>query len=255
MQVLPPENDLSVLTLALLEARRTGRPVTGELVRELEPTVDAAYRIQAEVARAIGQVGGFKVANKPDAPRIMAPIFSKDIVTAPASVGVSSEEEIGIELEVGFRIERTLPDRNTPNRREAISQCLCALPVIEIVRTRLPRDATPVLKLADNQINGGLVLGAPITDWTSLSLGPVTARLDLGEDRVLDGEVGVPGGNAFENFLVLEEMLGDHCGGLRPGQVVITGSLNGLPYVRAGIDVRGRIDGLGEVSLSLKAVS
>lgn len=237
----------------MLEARRRGRPVPASSIRELTPTVEDAYRIQAEVARAIGQVGGFKVANKPDAPRIMAPIFSKDIMTAPAAITVSPDEDVGIELEVGFRVERALPVRGAPNRRQAIARCLSALPAIEVVRTRLPADASPVLKLADNQINGGLVLGAPVRDWAALPLGQVAASLDLGDDRVLDGEARVPGGDAFENFLVLEQMLGDHCGGLRPGQVVITGSLNGLPYVRAGIAVTGWIGGLGPVSLCLNA--
>lgn len=254
MEVFSAAESVSVLVPALLEARRTGFPVADKVVRQLDPTMEEAYRIQAEVARATGQVGGFKVANKPGAPRIMAPIFSKDVCTAPVSIDVPPGEDIGIELEVGFRIEKSLPDRHAPDRRDAIAQCLSVLPVIEIVRTRLPMDVTPALKLADNQINGGLVAGAPIADWTARSLGPVTARLDLGNDRVLDGEATVPGGNALENFLVLEEMIGDHCGGLQPGQIVITGSLNGLPYARAGIDVQGWIDGLGDVSLRLNAV-
>lgn len=255
MEVFSETDSVSILVPALQEARRTGRHVADGVIDQLSPTVDEAYRIQAEVARSIGQVGGFKVANKPGAPRIMAPIFSKDIVTAPASLDLPPEEDIGIELEVGFRIERALPDSGIPNRREAIARCLSALPVIEIVRTRLRHDASPILKLADNQINGGLVLGAPVADWTSLSLGTVAASLQLGDDRVLDGMACVPGGDAFENFLVLEQMLGDHCGGLQPGQVVITGSLNGLPYVRAGIGVRGWIDGLGDVSLDLNPAS
>ncbi|MBD3678543.1 MAG: 2-keto-4-pentenoate hydratase [Rhodobacteraceae bacterium] len=255
MNFSPTKDTVSILVSALLEARRAGRPVAGDVARQLDLTVEEAYRIQAEVARTIGQIGGFKVANKPDAPRIMAPIFRKDILTAPAVLDVPSDEDIGIELEVGFRIERPLPDRAFPDRRDAIAKCLSALPVIEIVRTRLPMDVTPVLKLADNQINGGLVVGTPITDWTSLALGPVSAGLDLGDERVLDGDANVPGGDAFENFLVLEEMIGDHCGGLQTGQIVITGSLNGLPYVKAGIDILGRIDGFGEVSLRLNTAS
>ncbi|MDK3074997.1 2-keto-4-pentenoate hydratase [Sedimentitalea sp. JM2-8] len=255
MEISSATDSVSILTPALLEARRTGHPVASEIVRQIDLTVEEAYRIQSEVARATGPVGGFKVANKPDAPRIMAPIFSKDIMTAPAVIDVPRDEEIGIELEVGFRIDRPLPDRTSPNRRDAIAECLSAVAVIEIVRTRLPMDATPVLKLADNQINGGLVVGAPVADWTALSLGSVSASLDLGDDRILDGTAAVPGGDAFENFLVLEDMLGEHCGGLQPGQIVITGSLNGLPYLRAGIDIRGRIDGLGAVSLRLNGVA
>lgn len=248
-------SDSSVQNLisALLKARVTGQPVSDDFAGQFDPTVEEAYEVQAAVARVIGPVGGFKVANKPDAPRIMAPIFSQDIKTSPAMIDVPRDEKIGIELEVGFRIEKPLPDKEAPDRRDAIARCLSVVPVIEIVRTRLPMNANPGLKLADNQINGGLVVGAPVAKWQAVSLGPVRAELAFGDEQILSGKAAVPGGNAFENFLVLEEILGDHCGGLQPGQIVITGSLNGLPYVQAGIDVRGSIDGLGQVSLRLKA--
>ena len=245
---------VSTIVSALLDARRTGLAVAGEVLTGAEPSAKEAYAIQAQVASKVGLVGGFKVANKPDAPNIMAPIFAKDILTSPAAIDVSKEEDIGIELEVGFRIDAPLPRQGSPDRRAAIAQCLSAVAVIEIVRTRLPGDASPAWKLADNQINGGLVLGRPVKEWQSLSLGRVDAALALGDDQVLNGSAQVPGGDAFENFLVLEEMIGEHCGGLQPGQVVITGSLNGLPYVRAGTDVRGNIAGLGEVSLRIHAI-
>lgn len=236
-------------------ARRSGRRVDTDLSRLALPNADAAYRVQAEVARHLGPVGGFKVANKTDAPRIMAPIFAGDVREGPATLPVPGDEPIGIELEIGFRVDTPLPPKNAPQRRAAVAGCLSAVAVVEIVRTRLAADVTPLLKLADNQINGGLVVGAPVTDWRSLPLDETQAYLRLGEDVVLDGPARVPGGNAFENFLVLEEMVGDHCGGLRPGQVVITGSLNGLPYVTAETTVLGRIEGLGEVSLRLDALT
>lgn len=255
MEISSPAGRTAELVAALLEARRSGRAVAPEALAGPDPTREEAYGIQAGVARAIGEVGGYKVANKPGAARIMAPIFRKDILEAPATLAVGAREEIGIELEIGFRIEAPLPARGVPERRAAIAACLSALPVIEIVRTRLPPEASAELKLADNQINGGLVLGAPVRDWHDLPLGEVEAVLDLGSDRVLEGAARVPGGDAFENFLVLEGMVGGHCGGLRPGQIVITGSLNGLPYVRGGIGVAGRIAGLGEVSLGLVATA
>lgn len=255
MSVVPAENRVSVIVPELLEARRTGLPVDRAGLGGVIPTEEEAYRIQAEVASVVGEIGGFKVANKPGAPRIMAPIFRKDILQTPACIDVPAKEEIGIELEIGFLIDAALPGKEIPNRREAIARCLSVLPVIEIVRTRLPRDVSPALKLADNQINGGLVVGAPVRHWSSLALGEVEASLSLGGERILDGTARVPGGEAFENFLVLEEMIGDHCGGLRPGHVVITGSLNGLPYCRAGTGIEGWISGLGGVSLRLNVAT
>ncbi|WP_323764141.1 2-keto-4-pentenoate hydratase [Marinovum sp.] len=247
-------NNLSqgdLLVDAMLQARRSGRPVDARRFTESPLSERDAYAVQAGVVAACGPVGAFKVANKPDAPRIMAPILAADLIDNPAELAVPANEAIGIELEIAFRVDAPLPPRDAPDRRRRVADCLSALPVIEIVRTRLTDDATPMLKLADNQINGGLVLGAPVKAWQDLPMGEIQASLRCGDDLLLDGAAKVPGGDAFENFLVLEEMVGDHCGGLNPGQVVITGSLNGLPYVKTEAAILGRIDGLGEVSLHL----
>ncbi|WP_372836963.1 2-keto-4-pentenoate hydratase [Puniceibacterium confluentis] len=246
------QDDLTASLIdAMLEARRSGRPVdargyTGAAFSERD-----AYAVQAGIVAACGPVGGFKVANKPDAPRIMAPILAADVMTHPAELVVPAGEPIGIELEIGFRVDAPLPPRDAPDRRLRVAECISALPVIEVVRTRFNGEASPLLKLADNQINGGLVLGAPVKDWQDLPMGAVQASLRAGDTVLLDGAAQVPGGDAFENFLALEEMVGDHCGGLTVGQVVITGSLNGLPYVETEAAILGRIDGLGEVSLHL----
>jgi 2-keto-4-pentenoate hydratase len=245
---------VSTLTSHILEARVSGKPVSVCNLLETELTTDEAYTIQAEVARQIGSIGGFKVANKPNS-RIMAPIFQDDISNSPLDLEVPHGEAIGIELEIGFRIDSPLPSLDTPNRQSVIAQKLSAVAVIEIVRTRLPGEASPELKLADNQINGGLVVGTPVKNWRPESVGDVEGFLSLGDDIVLSGAVTVPGGNAFENFLVLEKMIGNHCGGLKPGQVIITGSLNGLPYVQGNIAIRGEITGLGSVSVDLRRTS
>ena len=242
----------SALAAALIEAREAGGIVSPEKLPTTDPSMKEALGIQREVVRATGPVGGFKVANKPGADRIMAPIFAKDILPSPAVLTVPADEQIGIELEIGFRIDAPLPGPGAANRRQAMADCLSLVPVIEIVRTRLPGGAAPMLKLADNQINGGLVVGSPVKDWLGMSVAQVTAALTAGDTVLLEGAAQVPGGDAFENFLVLEAMIGDHCGGLCPGQVVITSSLNGLPYVQAETTVRGRIDGLGSVSLDLE---
>ncbi len=247
------EDAVSSVVAALLKARKTGQPALFEKLADADLTVDEAFRVQELVATVIGPVGAFKVGNKPGASQIMAPIFAKDILSGPATINCPPNEDIGIELEVGFRVDRPLPDRNCPGRREAIAHSVSAVIVIELVRTRLTGEASPNLKLADNQINGGLVVGTPVSDWHGLPMSRIEAALRIGEEDLLCGEVDVPGGDAFDNFLALEQMVGDHCGGLQPGQVVITGSLNGLPYVRAETEVRGTIKGLGEISLRLNA--
>lgn len=247
-------NLVNTLASCFVKARDCGKPAILSELPSVALTTQEAYRIQTEVAKLVGPIGGFKVANKPDS-RIMAPIFAKDIYHSPATLSVAPDEEIGIELEIGFRVDAALPALDAADRESAVAQRLSAVVVIEIVRTRMQGEASPELKLADNQINGGLVIGEPIRDWHRGSVSEVNACLHLGENKILDGHAKVPGGDAFENFLVLERMIGTHCGGLKPGQIVITGSLNGLPYVRGALDVRGEIKDFGGVSLDLRVAN
>jgi len=236
----------------LLAARRGGPRLPVDFDDAQGLTRGETYAVQALVARQTGAAGGFKVACKPGAPQIMAPIFRDDIIDSPAKLPVPEGERIGIELEIGFRVVAPLPTADAPDRGARLAECLELVPVIEIVRTRLDtEDAPPLMKLADNQINGGLVVGPGLADWRHLELSGAHARLSLGGQTILDGRAEVPGGDAFANFQALEAMVGDHCGGLHPGQVVITGSLNGLPYVTAPCKVAGEIDGLGAVALDL----
>ena len=49
----------------------------------------------------------------------------------------------------------------------------------------------------------------------------------------------------------LVRMAGDHCGGLQAGQIIITGSLHPLTYVEPGTQVAGRIDGFGDIAVTI----
>ncbi|WP_108259540.1 hydratase [Mangrovicoccus ximenensis] len=236
---------LSPLAAALIAAHESGR----RFVPDAAPAdAAAAYAVQAEVSRHFGAVGGFKTAQKPGADPIMAPIRADQLLASGAAVKVA--DKLGIELEIGFEILSPLPLGAAPAE---LARHVRPRPVIELVDTRLegPLAADPLAKLADQQINAGLVLGEPLADWDGSDFGKLTGRLTAGDETVLDGGTEVPFGSALTTLSLLAEFIGGHCGGLQPGQVVITGSLCGLPYFPGGTPIRGRIDGLGEVAVDL----
>ena len=244
-------HDVATIAEHLIAGRRKRAPIP-----PLDPgSLDACYAVQRAVVEAIGTVGGFKTARRIGEPQIMAPIFAADIRLSPGAFDRSVLHLIGIELEIGFRVRAPLPEPGSVGFPERLRECVDLVPTLEIVDTRFGdiEGASALARLADNQINGGLVVGEPVSDWQGLDLSSVTARLELGEDVVLDGPAPVPGGDAFETFLRFAEMVGDHCGGLRPGHVVITGSLNGLPFIERGTRVRGWIAGLGSVEAAFPA--
>ncbi len=205
--------------------------------------------VQSIVSTALGPVAGFKVSAVPEGPPILAPIQARYIVANCGTRAVP--ERLGIELEVGFELVEPLPSASLPARPEKYFRpCV----VLELVETRLSGEAAerPDLKFADFQINAGLVVGDKLEDWDGSDFGTLPARLHSQSESVLDGEGRVPGGSALANLDLLLINLGDHCGGLQVGQIVITGSLCGLPWFTPGADVSGWVEGLGAVSVKVE---
>lgn len=234
----------------ILRARRHAQrqPATGEL-----DNADAAYAVQAAVAAATGEIGGFKTARKPGDDAIMAPIFAHDIHHSAAHVSSAFGGGLGVELEIGFRLIGPPPAADASDLTTLLGQCLEPLVVIEIVDTRLagPQSEAPLAKLADNQINAGLIIGPVMRDWMGESIGTVQARMMAGDDCLLDGTAQVPGGDALETVAGLVRMIGNHCGGLQTGQIIITGSLHPLTYVDPGTHVAGHIEGFGDIAVTI----
>lgn len=243
------EQKLDLWVEALVAARATSQRFVAPADRP--STSDEAYRIQASVARCIGDVGGFKTARKSGAPTIMAPIFAADIVPSGAQVDVN--DVMGVELEVGLMIAEDCPPNLRSLSASELSEFLCPVAVIELVDTRVqgPYSGDDFVKLADNQINAGLVIGAPVADRSRCDFRDVDVMMQAGADIIVDGRTTVPGGSALETFAGLAHQIGSHCGGLKRGQIVITGSLHPLVYYPSGTFVQGSIAGIGEVSVTL----
>ncbi len=212
-----------------------------------------AYAVQTRVAALTGEVAGFKTARKPGQPQIMAPIFARDVLPSGACVASRFGGHLGVELEVGLRLEAPLPAPDSLDFAARAAACLRPVAVIEIVDTRLEgaRADAALAKLADNQINAGLIVGPEMAAWNGGQLSRVTARMQAGDACLLYGEADVPGGCAVDTLAALAAMIGDHCGGLQPGQIIITGSLHPLTYVAPGTLVEGEIDSFGAVRVQI----
>lgn len=228
----------------LIRARQGGAPVAPP-ASDL-PDRAEALEIQRRLLPHLGGVAGFKVgAHEPGAP-ILAPITAARLFQSGADVPAAPRQ--GIELEIGFE----LMSAPAPEMREAPQDFFRPRVVLELCRQRLAGEALPVMaKFADMQLNDGLVLGSVIEGWDGADFGEVNARLRCGDVTVVDGPVTIPGGSALTALRLLLDNLGDHCGGLEPGHVVITGSVSGLEWFAPGITVEASMEGLGAVSCRL----
>lgn len=238
-------NTVETVTQALLDARNSGLRAEASAL----PTLDyqQALAIQRAVQAQIGEVSGFKVARSVDGRPVIAPIPVQK--TCPSGTSLPVRDQLGIELEIGFEVI-ALPG---PDPMSNPARVFRPLIVLEIVDTRISgAENDPLLKLADMQINDGLVLGPALENWNGQDFCKLDARLTCGSHMVLYGGATVPGGSALANLALLCTNLGDHCGGLKLGQTVITGSISGLDYFSAGTDVVGNVAVFGTVSCQLR---
>ncbi len=240
------------LAARLITARRTGVRLKRAEAEAMATGLDeaGAYGVQARVCEAFGPARAFKTGRKSvDAPVIFAPILEGGLRPSGAVYKSSEFASCGIELEIGFRLDRALPPFDADDFSTAARASVTAMPVIEVVDGRIEEFATmpDVLKLADNQINAGLIWADPIVG-DDLDLVKPLVDLRFNGLSVVSGRYPVPGGgDAFSVFLALAKAIGQHCGGLQPGHIVTTGSLTGMIFVEPGTLVEARIQGLGAV--------
>jgi len=218
-------------------------------------TLGDAYRVQQAVVTVLGNVGAWKTsAPSPEAIPTRAPIFTADIYTSPTKAPNGTFRLTGIEAEIAFRLGCGLPARDAAYSLADIIECVDAIvPVLEIVDSRLSdfTSAGNLWKLADNQINGGLVVGVPITDWQDIDTERQPVILKIDGEVAAKAVGGNPAGSLVDLIARLANDCGDHCGGLQAGQIITTGSMTGLIFVSPGARITAEFDGLGDVSVKI----
>lgn len=218
------------------------------------PSIDVAYAVQDIVRAHLGPAAAWKVgAPNPTAEPTCAPILAGGLNTVDARRGHAGRE-IGIELEIAFRLGRDFPASSiapTPDVvRSAIEGAYLA------IETCVPRladglKAPPLVVLADRGINHGLVLGGRVDPWAAID--PKT----LGAQVEIDGHVvaATKGGHSHGDIFGLLVWQVGHCvtrrGGLSAGTVITTGSWMGIVWTVTPAHVRGTFDGLGSIALDL----
>ncbi len=232
------------IATALAEAHRTGKRI--DVSAFPVPNYEQALEIQRRVQAGLGAVSGFKVARRAEGAPVIAPIRSD--CTRPSGASVPVRDVMGIELEIGFELTADPSGDMLADPKVFFRPRI----VLELVDTRLSGAAeSPMLKLADMQINAGVVIGPAMEGWDGRDFGQVGVALRCGTKQVVNGRATVPGGSALANLALLCGHVGAHCGGLRKGQIILTGSLSGLEYFPADTEVHGKIDALGEINCQL----
>ncbi|HEY0835905.1 MAG TPA: fumarylacetoacetate hydrolase family protein [Azospirillum sp.] len=243
---------------ALLIAARTGDRLR-ELPEDCRPrTAEEAYAIQDLVLARTGPANAWKVGAKtPEGEPACAPMPVPTVHPSPATLPSDAFGVRLIEAEIAYRFGRALPPRPQPYTADEVLAAVDAvLPGIEVVDGRFQdRNAVDALSiLADNITSGAYVTGAPVFDWRRIEPARQGVQLRVNGAIVVDTVGGNPAGGDLTRLLVwAANALSMRGHGLKPGDIVTTGSCTGMTPAGPGDAVEAEFPGLGTVSLRFAA--
>ncbi|HET9338482.1 MAG TPA: fumarylacetoacetate hydrolase family protein [Casimicrobiaceae bacterium] len=242
--------DIDRLARQLVRARREHRQLGADETGEGPPSADDAYRVQDRVAEALGWFRGAHVstwkvgAAARDATPSATPLPLEGVVASPAQFDAAHFHGIGIEAEVAFRFASAPP---VSDRTEDVLAAVGEFVVtIEVVDARLAdaASAPPMLKLADAQMHGALVVGSGVprrhVDWATL---PVTVTRN--GVTIRDGRGGHPLVDPTGLLPWFVRHVSARSGGVRAGDLVTAGTWVGILPARAGDTIDAAFDGIG----------
>lgn len=248
--------DISIQELARRQLKDFRNLTPGTYFGEEHPplALREAYAVQGEVARLRALeselIGGYKLGCLGpkirqqfgmDGP-IRGVIFGNELHASGVTLSCSNYADLAIEGEMALRIG-------------AGGEIVRAFPVVEL-HNFVFRAKTKTLQelIVNNGLNAGAVLPTieePIEHWNAMVQATVEISIN---GKLIDtaGLWGLPGGSrtAVE---WLQHNLAESGLELRPGQIVLTGTVSGLYRVNAGDHVRVTAANLRTVDLHLVA--
>ncbi len=239
-------------------ARRTGKPLK-ELPQPCKPATaaDANAIIDAVTGQLDETIVGWKIGFlfAPRQKPFICPLFETRVFDSPARVPLSLVPSRRIEPEISFRLTRDLPARAKPYRAEEVAAAVVACPSLEMVDTRfdtghrsirqmLDDRASKIEAFADHITTGAFIVGQGRADWQDFDFASIRMTMRT-KDRAI---VETVGGHAFvDPFLPSVVLVNEirHRGGMKKGQVLVTGSFSGFFEVGADQPVTAEFAGFG----------
>lgn len=229
---------------------------------------EEAYAIQdafvALRAKKFGAIVGYKIALSSvamqkfvgvDSPQAGC-ILESTLRRSPAQIRAADYVRLIVEFEIGVELADDLPAADAPFFRERVARSVGAvMPAIELADDRGADYSLlsqhPFELIADNSWNEGAVLGQPFKAWANVDLAAVRGVADINGATVGEGVGAAALGHPFDAIAWVADHLARHGRGLVRGDVIITGSLITSKTVNPGDEISFRLDGIGEVNLTV----
>ena len=239
-----------------MRARATGERLDALPARLKPANFIESCAVMDTVDRLVGdKIVGTKIAAKPGAEVVYAPLQASRIFTSPARVALALVPSQYMECEISFRLMRDLPPRAAEYSEQEVFDALEACPAFELVDSRFrdlksTMDRTPYEFYADHIANGAMVFGAFRKDWQKFDFTKTRVAMRQGTRTIIEKTGGHPTGNPVIPAVVLAN-LRPSSAGLQAGTLIVTGSFTGYHPVALNEKVRGEFDGFGTMEATI----
>jgi 2-keto-4-pentenoate hydratase len=214
-----------------------------------------AYDIQKRLRQKLprGPLGGYKIALsskiQQDYHNITQPVygglFRKEIFNSPKVIVLKNYHRMSVEFELAFELSDRIIDSKIHRNLENI------FPAIELVDDRGANyeGLDPLSLACDNAWSGGLVLGDPIEDWKEKDFLVMQSTCEWNHEpkittTVLDAK-------PFENLCWIINELHSCQSELKPGMIIITGSVFKVRQAKLGDKINHILSDHGKVSIEV----
>jgi 2-keto-4-pentenoate hydratase len=229
---------------------------------------DEAYAIQSLLqsmrAPTLGPIAGWKIAGAARARRvtldsdapILAGLHASRILPGPATLRAADYVHLELHCEIVLELGVAVPPGAAPaDGMQAARFVRAAMPAFEVLDDRGLRLPPPPALLRDviaaNAGTAGLIVGPGVVGGHRLALADLRTVLRIRNLFAGEATARATVGDPLEALARLIRALAARGVPLPAGTLVSTGSIGPPRYLIAGEDAALRIDGLGEVAVSV----
>jgi 2-keto-4-pentenoate hydratase len=250
------QSAINELAKIFMHARWTGERLDA-LPAHLKPRNFAESCVVMEaVDKLVGEpILGTKIAAKPGAEVVYAPLPAGRIFQSPARIPRALSPSQYMECEISFRLVRDLPPRKEEYSEAEVFHALEACAAFELVDSRFSSlkaamDLRPYEFYADHIANGAMVFGDFRKDWQKFDFTKTSVSMRQGAKTIIEKTGGHPTGNPGKPAVVLANLRRGGAG-LKAGHFIVTGSFTGFHSVELNQPVTGEFEGFGGMEATI----
>jgi 2-keto-4-pentenoate hydratase len=246
---------MQALVASLVEAHRSRRLIDEAQASGLVPAnADEAYLVQQLVLAKLGGCAGYKIgAGSPSAEPQCAPLPAHKVLGAAAGIRRADYGWIGLELEIAFSFADDVDQTFAERAEDALDAIDTMSVVVEVVDSRFAAwpNVDPLLKLADFQNNGALIIGDTRPYDRSFDFITPQVNFRCGEHTIASGRVHHGAGDPRRLVAWLVSRMLQTGRSIPARTLLTTGSYTPLYMANEPALVQGEIAGFGAIEFHI----